>query len=498
MSAKPMSSTANIKQRRRALFVVGALAVLGLCAHFGLAAQGTQVGQTRIDGPAPDPISGHVGDGDGTVAFTAQVDRSAILEGGDGQVRVELVMSADAGEKQGALPRTPTDIVVVLDRSGSMSGSKLEDARRAVANLVEQLAASDRFSLVTYESHAEIAIPFAYATPAQKEAWLNRINRVETGGGTNMSAGLDTAQSELDRLRRSAGAHGSQRVLLISDGHANEGDASDSGLKRRAARAMQHEGVLSAIGVGEGFNEDLMASLADQGTGNYYYLEAGASLAEIFHQELASSRETVATALEVTIDPAEGVVVEDAAGYPLERAQGRVTFRTGSLFAGQKRRVWVTLRVPTHGSAEHALGDLSLTFSKSGKRQRIDLDALPKVAMVANQESFLAGLDKDTWERGVVTESLNRMQQSVAKAVREGRSKDAEAEISSYEARVGALNEQMASPLVQDSLEKAKEMKQEVQTVFAAPASARAAEQNSFSKKQQSDAIRDRRAGSYR
>jgi hypothetical protein len=141
---------------------------------------------------------------------------------------------------------------------------------------------------------------------------------------------------------------------------------------------------------------------------------------------------------------------------------------------------------------------VSLAFTKSGSRQHIELDALPKVAMVANQKGFLAGLDKDSWERGVVTESLNRMQQSVAKAVREGRSEGALKEIEEYETRYGAMNADVASPAVEESLAKVKRMKREVKQVFSTPAGARAAEQNSFSKKQQSEAIRDRRTGSYR
>ena len=168
MSAKTGNPVGNTKQRRRAVFIVGVLAIFGLCAHFGLAAARTGGGRANLDGPPPDAVSGRVGDRDGSVRFTAQVDRSAVLAGGDGQVRVELVMGADGGETKGIQPRTPTDIVVVLDRSGSMSGSKLDDARRAVANLVEQLSPRDRFSLVTYESNAQIAIPFGYATRGQK------------------------------------------------------------------------------------------------------------------------------------------------------------------------------------------------------------------------------------------------------------------------------------------------------------------------------------------
>ena len=71
-------------------------------------------------------------------------------------------------------------------------------------------------------------------------------------------------------------------------------------------------------------------------------------------------------------------------------------------------------------------------------------------------------------------------------------------EISAYESRYGAMNSSVASPRVRDSLEEAKKMKREVNSVFAAPAAERAAEQNSFSKKGQAAAIKQRRAGSYR
>src|SRR6476661_8401077 len=104
--------------------------------------------------------------------------------------------------------------------------------------------------------------------------------------------------------------------------------------------------MLSAIGVGADFNEQLMTALADAGTGNYYYVQNAHDLGSIFAREFDAARTTVATGLAVRIDPADGVQVLDAAGYPLEHDGGSVVIRPGSLFAGQERRIWVTVAMP--------------------------------------------------------------------------------------------------------------------------------------------------------
>jgi Ca-activated chloride channel family protein len=198
----------------------------------------------------------------------------------------------------------PTDLVVVLDRSGSMTGEKIDYARAAVLELIHQLDPRDRFALVTYSTNAELRIPLRPATVGGKSAWSNRIRNIGTGGNTNMSAGLDLAYQTISS---SAAENRLARVVLISDGLANHGDSSSEGLSMRARRFAQREDVLSAVGVGADFNEYLMSTLADAGTGNYYFLESAHGLAEIFAKEFEATRETVATAVAVTLTPGEGV-----------------------------------------------------------------------------------------------------------------------------------------------------------------------------------------------
>src|SRR5262249_49568588 len=182
-------------------------------------------------------------------------------------------------------------------------------------------------------------------------------------------------------------------VVLISDGLANQGDATPEGLTRRAHRAAQGEYMLSTVGVGTDFNEYLMTALADAGTGNYYYLHNAEDLANVFAREFDAARTTVASALAVQIVPARGVRIVDAAGYPLESAGDAIVFRPGSLFAGQERRIWVSLAVPHDVVGEYELGRFSIAYGEGEQRTTLSFSGPPRVACVASEDQFYSSVD---------------------------------------------------------------------------------------------------------
>jgi Ca-activated chloride channel family protein len=382
----------------------------------------------------------------GPVRFSGALEGTAVLASADPHVRMELVIGAD-GARAGAAPRVPTDLVVVLDHSGSMAGEKLERARVAVRRLIEALGEGDRFALVTYSDGAAAPIPLGVV--ADRRPWLAIADSIQPAGGTNMSSGLDMALGMVDGAR---GAGRAPRVVLISDGLANQGDASREGLVRRAARAARGEYALSTVGVGADFDEGLMAALADAGTGNFHFLADAAGLDRILTAEFATARETVAASSRVVIEPAPGVEVVDAAGYPLAREANAVVFQPGSLFAGQERRIWVTLRVPAGAKGEIPLGRFALEYGGDGKRQRLAFDDEPRVAAVADEADYFAGLDAKSWERGVVVDQYNALRRKVAEAAKDGRERDAVTEIKHYRAALSAKNAKVGSEEVSRQL----------------------------------------------
>jgi Ca-activated chloride channel family protein len=457
--------------------LVGATALVG--AGAARRTPGTAGGPAHVTAP-----------GTGPVTFTGTLDRTSVLRGGDGVVRMELVMRAAAGEEQAPV-RRPTDLVVVLDRSGSMSGEKIEQARAAVRELTGQLGPEDRFALVTYANTATLAIPLAPAGAQALSGWLATLASITPDGGTNISGGLDLA---MDLVERSRGAGRAARAILISDGLANQGDDSTEGLVRRAGRAAHGEYVLSTVGVGADFNEYLMTALADAGTGNYYYLRGGADLGSVFAREFDAARTTVASALAIDVAPADGVRVVDAGGYPLEQTGGGVRFRPGALFAGQERRVWLTFAVPQQAAGEHDLGRVTLAYADGGGRTTtLAIDGLPRVACVAGEDDFYAGVDKEAWTRSVVVDSYNKMQEDVAREVKAGRRDAALGRLRQFKDEAEAMNQRLKAPAVAAQLGSADRLEQDVTAAFEG--TNQAAKQNDLSKTKSAEAVDARRIG---
>jgi Ca-activated chloride channel homolog len=440
-----MTLQASMSARRARIVLLGALLFTTLAAG-ALASRRPTGGVDESPGAA---VSG----ARGAVSLRAGLDRGAVLRGGDGLVHAELVLEGRSnGDASASLP---TDFVVVLDRSGSMSGTPIEFAKAAVRELYAGLRPQDRFALVAYSNDAAIELPLAPAGTGSQSNVERALENVVASGGTNLSAGLDLAHEIVAGARASGRA---QRVILLSDGHANEGDFSAEGLRARAARAVPSEYVLSAVGVGPGFDEQLMSALADAGTGNFYYLPDLRELAGTFAGEFAAARETVARGLVVEIAPGPGIELVDAAGYPLERAGSRLLFRPGDLYAGQVRRVFLTLRAPTDREADLEIGALSLRWQDpDGSSGELPPLTLPSLACVAGEDAYYASFDDAIYRRSS-QEALGALKEKVAASLGAGRQDEAVRELDLFSSRyqaeqkraLGAVDPGVASML--DSL----------------------------------------------
>ena len=477
-----ISTTLNTHRRR--MLAAGTLVLV--TALLGAVARGKSISPQ----PGPTGAAQFAAPGGGPVTFTGRLDRTAVQVGGDGLVRMELVLAAARGD-DAPVRRVPTDLLVVLDRSGSMDGEKLVHARGAIRELMSQLEPVDRFALVTYSDGAELRTPLATASPDARQAWLATVGEIGADGGTNRSAGLDLALATVTRLRT---AERAAPVILISDGLANQGDASFEGLVGRARQATRAELPLTTVGVGADFNETLMTALADAGGGNYYYVERSTELAPVFAREFGAARATVASAVAIEITPADGVRVLDAAGYPLEDAGGRIVLHPGTLFGGQERRVWVTLAVPNDRPAEQALGRFALSYKRGDAVETLAFGETPKVACVASADDFFAAVDVPAWERSVAVEGFNKMQDEVAREGKAGRRDSARMLMRQFRRETEAMNTRLKSPAVAQKLEAIGELESRVTDAFEGDD--QKAKQNALSKGSAAAAYDARRPGS--
>lgn len=238
-----------------------------------------------------------------------------------------------------AIGRPPLSLAIIIDRSGSMHGPPIQNAKEAALSVLRQLEERDAFSVVTYSSSSETVIPMERATDANKAAARAAIETIDDDGGTCISCGLETGARE---VADSPVAQGLRRILLISDGQANEGLYDRDELAQLAATKAARGVSISTVGVGLDFDEVTMRRLAEVGRGSYYFVEDTVALSAMFARELASLSRTVASDVRLVATAAPGVRIEEAYGYPMTRvtrAGDSVVVPVADMRAGDTRKV---------------------------------------------------------------------------------------------------------------------------------------------------------------
>src|SRR6185436_6602037 len=133
---------------------------------------------------------------------------------------------------------------------------------------------------------------------------------------------------------------------------------------------------------------------------------------------------------------------------------------------GQTRRVWVTLAVPSTDLGEREIGRVALAYAAGSERKMLTFGELPRVACVAGEEEFFAGVDAEAWTRSVVVDSYNKMQEDVAREVKAGRRDGAIQALRSYKKETEAMNAKMQSAPVAERLKSLGYLESEVGAAF--------------------------------
>ena len=468
------------RSRLKSLALVASLVVLTVAA---LAAVGRGKSMTPPP-PAPLPV------GTGGVGFSGHLVQTHVLKGSPGRVGLELTLSAASPEALSPDDRG-IDFVVVLDRSGSMEGAKLEYARQSLQHLLARLTARDRFALFSYSDFVQKQCDPLPVTDANRSLMQAAVAGITASGATNLGEGL-RAGIELITAAGRPGHPG--RVILISDGLANRGVTDPAALGRMAAAAAGKEFAVSAVGVGADFNEFLMTQIADRGAGSYYYLDQPSAFAEMFRRELVSAKTAAATGISISIPLPPGVRLVDAAGYPVSVSDGNAVFYPGSLRAGQTRRMFLTLQLPTETERRFDLGGITARWLQDGGMREARLATAFTIACVGDEARVVSSIDRDRWESKVLKEDYGRLKQEVAADVGSGRMDGALKRIDDYEREQKALNSAVRSPAVERNLETdLKDLRKRVADTFSGPAAAVAEKQKAGAKSLQYEGYSERR-----
>lgn len=391
-------------------------------------------------------------------------------------LQIEVAAKPDRARR-----KVPLNLALVLDRSGSMSGAKIEKARQAAVVALKQLRDDDIFSLVTYDDEVRVLIPPQKVT--DRRALERRIAAIEPGGSTALHAGVVEGAAQLRVFLEDERVN---RVILLSDGIANVGPSSPADLAR-LGKSLRADGIaVSTIGLGDDYNEDLMTALAEASHANYYYVQDAEKLPAVFAQELDSAQGIAARKVRLRVRLAAGVEPVKVLG------EEGLTFRDRTLevpledlAAGQTRRFLVVCRVPADAADSQALGEATLDYVEPTGGAARQASAQAAVRIADSPKESDASVAKDVAAHAAITK--NRLaKENAVKLADAGRVEDAAGALRAQAGANAALPASAQSPLLRQENERLlQRADQLLRTRALAPAERKALQYENYQDKKQ-------------
>lgn len=255
-----------------------------------------------------------------------------------------VLVEVTAPTSRRAPTREPLNTAFVLDRSGSMSGRKIELARRAIDAAIASLAAGDRFAIVAYDDRVDVVAPSTPATGPARHAASRALAGIDARGSTNLFDGWMQGCAQV--AAHQDGAPGTHRVLLMSDGHANQGVTDREELMRHAGELARRGVATWTFGFGADFDEDLMEGIAFTGGGQSYYVESPAQIQDHITSAVGEALDVVARGVELRIQAPDGVLVEPLSLFRSHRSGSTTVVELGDLVSDQQVRLVLKVNFP--------------------------------------------------------------------------------------------------------------------------------------------------------
>ncbi len=341
--------------------------------------------------------------------------RPALLAGDANTVNILIRVQAPDAPKTGLPERPRLNLALVIDRSGSMAGRPLHEAKRAASFIVESLKATDRASVIAYDNEIKTV---AASQPVTDKAHLKAlIAQIESRGNTNLHGGwLKGAEETANHLATGF----TSRVLLLSDGQANEGLTDTDEIATQCSKLADKGVSTSTYGLGESFNEELMVAMARSGRGRGYYSESAESLIERFQEEFALLSSLCARNVRLHLAPMPGVRAEMLNDY--ETAPDGSWRLPDLAYDGE---AWAAVRLRVSGGSMPATGD-ALNLLKASVVYR-DLDEaechLPEAMLalpVKTAQEYLETSEDESVLRRISEAEAAKIQEQASRAARHG------------------------------------------------------------------------------
>lgn len=229
------------------------------------------------------------------------------------------------------------NLALLVDTSGSMEGKAIDDARKASLALLDSLSPKDRLSVIVFNSKVETVMPSTTIEDADLKEVRKRLSTLKAEGTTDMARGLEVAIREVQSNLASEGVN---RVLLLGDGVPN-----DDTVILPEVEAASRQGIsVTALGLGEEYDEQLMGRIAQKSGGKYTYVADSAKVPSFFAEEVTRLHKVVARNAVLELHPGPGVTVQGVVGRVMSPMAGRgIEVKLGDISLGDSQELVVNL-----------------------------------------------------------------------------------------------------------------------------------------------------------
>ena len=352
--------------------------------------------------------------------FRARLEASRV-KAGEPRTLGLLVEAAAPSLPEQQFSRTPQAIVFVVDRSGSMGGGRLDLIKNAIGEMIGQLNPHDFVSVISFDERVENHLPLRQKGNLNTAELRRELAQLEPRGATNIELGYRHGLAEA--AKAPDGVEG--QLILLSDGHANRGVKDSTELGQLAALATEHLVATSTMGIGTGFDEELLTRIASSGQGNHFAAvkveEAVAGLQDEIDGLLQRSLRNIKCRVVAVHETALKAIKPVGYVQSKRKVPDGIEVTLGELVSGEERGYAFALEMNTANSDQTGTVEIEVQISGENALTGESVSELINLEVeVVSPERYVAPeLDEDVVAELAVFKMAN-MKNQAAQAARDG------------------------------------------------------------------------------
>ncbi|KAL9647647.1 hypothetical protein ABK040_015137 [Willaertia magna] len=250
--------------------------------------------------------------------------------------------------------RSGLDLICVIDKSGSMAGSKIDLVRKTLSFMVEQLKDNDRIALVEFDSNVSTSLQLVNMNEQGKKQAKKSIEAIRAGSCTNLSGGLFAG---LDIIANRQKPNEITSVLLFTDGLANEGITTTTEIVQKMEKYIHSEIKQNlsvfCFGFGNDVDANMLTSIAQAGSGLYYFVRSVDEIPKSFGDVLGGLVSVIGQTIKVKLEPNQNVKLKKVfTTFRKQDLEGGVgsEIQIGDIYSEEKKDIVFVLTLPALSS----------------------------------------------------------------------------------------------------------------------------------------------------